>query len=132
MRRFVELQRRGQSTAKPNVYRELDKLALHGFLTKEDGGYRVVAGNEDQHPDDRLGQLLRLSSISHRSFVFSVIRLSIKSADGLFNCPSLSATARNGAAAPGVGLLREVWDVPRVASARIPVRTAGAGAFQPD
>jgi Fe2+ or Zn2+ uptake regulation protein len=44
MRRFVELQRRGQSTAKPNVYRELDKLALHGFLTKENAGYLAVKG----------------------------------------------------------------------------------------
>lgn len=41
---FVELQRRGQSTAKPNVYRELDKLTLQGFLTKEDGGYLAVKG----------------------------------------------------------------------------------------
>lgn len=41
---FVEMQRRGQPTAKPNVYRELDKLAQHGFLTKEEGGYRAVDG----------------------------------------------------------------------------------------
>jgi hypothetical protein len=26
------------------VYRELDKLAELGFLTKEDGGYQAVAG----------------------------------------------------------------------------------------
>lgn len=41
---YQELQRRGFSTAKPNVYREADKLALQGFLTKEDGGYRAVSG----------------------------------------------------------------------------------------
>ena len=35
---FNELQRLGRRTAKPNVYRELDKLAEMGFLTKEDGG----------------------------------------------------------------------------------------------
>ena len=37
---FVELKRRGKSTAKPNVYRELDRLAEQGFLTKQDGGIR--------------------------------------------------------------------------------------------
>jgi hypothetical protein len=41
---YVELQRRGVSTAKPNVYRELDGLAGLGFLTKEDGGYLEVPG----------------------------------------------------------------------------------------
>lgn len=41
---YVELQRRAFPTARPNVYRELDKLALQGFLTKEDGGYRAVPG----------------------------------------------------------------------------------------
>jgi hypothetical protein len=41
---YVELQRRAFSTAKPNVYRELDKLAELGFLTKEQGGYLAVAG----------------------------------------------------------------------------------------
>lgn len=40
----LELQRRGNGSAKPNVYRELDKLAADGFVTKEDGGYLVVAG----------------------------------------------------------------------------------------
>lgn len=39
---FVELQRRGKSTAKPNVYRECDKLAELGFLTKEAAGYQAV------------------------------------------------------------------------------------------
>jgi hypothetical protein len=28
----------------PNVYRETDKLANEGFLTKEDGGYVAVEG----------------------------------------------------------------------------------------
>ncbi|HEY3972354.1 MAG TPA: hypothetical protein VGM18_05070 [Candidatus Sulfotelmatobacter sp.] len=42
---YVEMQRRGFSTAKPNVYRELDKLAEMGFLTKEGTeGYRTVSG----------------------------------------------------------------------------------------
>jgi len=36
---YQELQRKGFGTAKPNVYRELDKLAELGFVTKEDGGY---------------------------------------------------------------------------------------------
>jgi len=39
---FEELQRRGFRTSKPNVYRELDKLAELGFLTKEDGGLQAV------------------------------------------------------------------------------------------
>lgn len=38
----IELQRRGWGSAKPNVYRECDKLTTHGFLTKEDGGYRAA------------------------------------------------------------------------------------------
>lgn len=41
---FKELERRGVSTAKPNVYKELDKLAELGFLTKEERGFRVVEG----------------------------------------------------------------------------------------
>ena len=41
---YSELQRRSFPTAKPNVYRELDKLTELGFLTKEDGGYQAVAG----------------------------------------------------------------------------------------
>lgn len=42
---YTDLQRRGFPTAKPNVYRELDKLAEWGFLTKEaSGGYLVVQG----------------------------------------------------------------------------------------
>jgi len=40
---FEELKRRGFSTSKPNVYKECDKLAEFGFLTKESGGYQVVA-----------------------------------------------------------------------------------------
>lgn len=39
---FNELLRRGAKVAKPNVYRELDKLAEMGFLTKESSGYMVV------------------------------------------------------------------------------------------
>ncbi|MBZ5522232.1 MAG: hypothetical protein LAP21_08320 [Acidobacteriia bacterium] len=38
-RAFDECKRRGWSTAKPNVYRELDKLAEMGFLLKEPQGY---------------------------------------------------------------------------------------------
>ena len=34
--------RRGFPTAKPNVYRELDKLTEMGFLVKEAGGYQAV------------------------------------------------------------------------------------------
>jgi hypothetical protein len=41
---YNECQRRGFSTAKPNVYRELDKLAALGFLTKEGNGYKTVPG----------------------------------------------------------------------------------------
>jgi len=42
---FNELQRRGAGSAKPNVYRELDKLAQLGFVTKEpNGGYLSVPG----------------------------------------------------------------------------------------
>lgn len=41
---FNELKRRGASVAKPNVYRELDKLAEWGFVTKEPtGGYLAIA-----------------------------------------------------------------------------------------
>jgi DNA-binding HxlR family transcriptional regulator len=39
---FNELQRLGKKISKPNVYRELDKLADLGFVTKEDAGYQVV------------------------------------------------------------------------------------------
>lgn len=39
---FNELKRVGVSVAKPNAYRECDKLTTMGFLTKEEGGYRVV------------------------------------------------------------------------------------------
>jgi hypothetical protein len=39
---FNELKRLGRSVAKPNVYRELDKLAELGFVTKEDAGYQAV------------------------------------------------------------------------------------------
>jgi hypothetical protein len=42
---YNELVRLGFSTAKPNVYRELDKLAELEFLTKEPtGGFQAVAG----------------------------------------------------------------------------------------
>jgi hypothetical protein len=42
---FNELQRRGAGSAKPNVYREMDKLAELGFVTKEpSGGYLSVPG----------------------------------------------------------------------------------------
>lgn len=43
-RAFQELERRGLKTAKPNVYKELDKLAELGFLTKEERGYQIVEG----------------------------------------------------------------------------------------
>jgi hypothetical protein len=36
--------RRGFSTSKPNVYRDLDNFAEMGFVTKEEGGYRAVSG----------------------------------------------------------------------------------------
>jgi hypothetical protein len=40
---YIELRgRRGFPTAKPNVYRELDKLTEMGFLVKEAGGYQAV------------------------------------------------------------------------------------------
>lgn len=42
---WAEMGRRGFSTAKPNVYKELDKLAEMGFVTKEtSGGYQAVKG----------------------------------------------------------------------------------------
>lgn len=41
---FNELKRRGRSIAVPSVYRECDKLAEMGFLTKESSGYRAVSG----------------------------------------------------------------------------------------
>jgi hypothetical protein len=41
---FNELERRGRGSAKPNVYRECDKLAALGFLTKEANGYKAVQG----------------------------------------------------------------------------------------
>ena len=41
---FNELKRLGRAVAKPNVYRELDKLAELGFVTKEEGGYQAVPG----------------------------------------------------------------------------------------
>jgi hypothetical protein len=39
-----ELTRRGFSTATPNVYKELDRLAEMGFVTKEANGYASVEG----------------------------------------------------------------------------------------
>lgn len=42
---YAELrERRGFSTSKPNVYRELDGFAEMGFVTKEEGGYKAVSG----------------------------------------------------------------------------------------
>lgn len=41
---WSELQRRGFSTAKPNVYKACDTLTTQGFLTKEKEGYRAVEG----------------------------------------------------------------------------------------
>lgn len=41
---FNELKRIGFPCAKPNVYRELDKLAELGFVTKEETGYQAIAG----------------------------------------------------------------------------------------
>lgn len=41
---YTELRRRNFPTAKPNVYRECDKIATMGFLTKEAGGYQAVEG----------------------------------------------------------------------------------------
>lgn len=39
---YSELRRRAFPCAKPGVYRECDKLALQGFLTKEASGYEAV------------------------------------------------------------------------------------------
>jgi hypothetical protein len=39
-----ELRRQAFACSRPNVYRELDKIAADGFLTKENGGYKAVAG----------------------------------------------------------------------------------------
>lgn len=41
---FKELQRLGFKTANPNVYKELDKLAADGALTKESSGYLKAPG----------------------------------------------------------------------------------------
>ena len=38
----TELQRLGRGSAKPNVYRECDKLSAMGFLTRESNGYKSV------------------------------------------------------------------------------------------
>jgi hypothetical protein len=45
---FNELKRLGRAVAKPNVYRELDKLAELGFVTKEETGYLAVPGMKVQ------------------------------------------------------------------------------------
>jgi hypothetical protein len=45
---FNELKRMGKAVAKPNVYRELDKLAELGFVTKEETGYQAVPGMKVQ------------------------------------------------------------------------------------
>lgn len=39
---FNEMKRLGRSTAKPNVYRELGKLAEMGFVTEESEGFKAV------------------------------------------------------------------------------------------
>ena len=41
---FGEIKRRGVPVAPPSVYRECDRLAKDGFLTKENGGYQAVDG----------------------------------------------------------------------------------------
>ena len=41
---FAELKRRGFGTSKPNVYKELDRLAEMGIVTKEREGYQKAAG----------------------------------------------------------------------------------------
>lgn len=40
----AELKRRGRSVHNANVYRDLNRLAEQGFLTKESDGYRAVPG----------------------------------------------------------------------------------------
>lgn len=40
---FNELKRTGVSVAKPNAYKECDRLTALGFLTREQGGYLAVA-----------------------------------------------------------------------------------------
>jgi Fe2+ or Zn2+ uptake regulation protein len=41
---YEELKRLGRRVAKPGVYRECDKLAELGFLTREADGYQAVEG----------------------------------------------------------------------------------------
>jgi DNA-binding transcriptional ArsR family regulator len=41
---FAELKRRGFGTSRPNVYKELDRLAEMGMVTKEPEGYQKAAG----------------------------------------------------------------------------------------
>jgi hypothetical protein len=41
---WQELNKRGIGSAKPNVYRELDKLTEMGFLLKVDGGFQTAPG----------------------------------------------------------------------------------------
>jgi hypothetical protein len=41
---WMELEKRGIGSSKPNVYRQLDKLAEMGFLHKLQGGYQSVPG----------------------------------------------------------------------------------------
>lgn len=53
---FNELKRLGRPTAKPNVYRELNKLAEMGFLTEEETGFRAVAGMKVNIIEEKAGK----------------------------------------------------------------------------
>jgi hypothetical protein len=53
---FNELKRLGRAVAKPNVYRELDKLAELGFVTKEETGYQAVPGMKVFIVEDRVSK----------------------------------------------------------------------------
>lgn len=48
---FEELKRRGIGSAKPNVYRECDRLTTLGFLVKTSDGYKAVTGMKVQIVD---------------------------------------------------------------------------------
>ena len=53
---FNELKRLGRAVAKPNVYRELDKLAELGFVTKEETGYQAVPGMKIHILEEKSGK----------------------------------------------------------------------------
>jgi len=53
---FNELKRLGRRVAKPGVYRELDKLAELGFVTKEETGYQAVAGMKIHIIEEKSGK----------------------------------------------------------------------------